>query len=92
MNDKSSDAGVISVLLERFNTQRAPRALALKEQVDRGEKLSDSELAYLQRIFSDFSQITPLLDRNPEYKPLVAKVIDLYKEITTKALENEKQQ
>ncbi len=92
MSKESSDAGVISVLLERFNKQRAPRALALKEKVDRGEKLSDADLAYLERIFSDFSQVTPLVDRNPEYKPLVAKVIDLYKEITDKALENEKQQ
>jgi hypothetical protein len=90
MSKKSSDAGVIAVLLERFNNQRLPRALTLKEKVDRGETLSDADLAYLERIFLDFSQVGPLVDRNPEYVPLVAKVIDLYKEITGKALENEK--
>ncbi len=90
MSKKSSDAGVIAVLLERFNEQRAPRALALKEKVDQGETLSDADLAYLERIFSDFSAVGPLVNRNPEYKPLVANVINLYKEITDKALENEK--
>jgi hypothetical protein len=90
MSKKSSDAGVISVLLERFNNQRLPRVLALKEKVDRGETLSDADLAYLEKIFSDFSQVKPLVDRNPEYMPLVAKVINLYKEIADKALENEK--
>ena len=91
MSKKSSDAGVIAVLLERFNSQRLPRALSLKEKVDRGETLSDADLAYLEKIFSDFTQVGPIVDRNPEYKPLVAKAIDLYKEITDKALENEKQ-
>ncbi len=51
MSKKSSDAGVISVLLERFNNQRLPRALALKEKVDQGETLSDADLAYLKKIF-----------------------------------------
>jgi len=91
MSKKSSDAGVIAVLLERFNSQRLPRALSLKEKVDRGETLSDADLAYLEKIFSDFTQVGPIVDRNPEYKQLVAKAIDLYKEITDKALENEKQ-
>ena len=91
MSKKSSDAGVIAVLLERFNSQRLPRALSLKEKVDRGETLSDADLAYLEKIFSDFTQVGPIVDRNPEYKLLVAKAIDLYKEITDKALENEKQ-
>jgi len=91
MSKESSDAGVISVLLERFNKYRLPRALSLKEKVDRGETLSDADIAYLEKIFSDFTQVSPIVDRNPEFKPLVAKAINLYKEITDKALENEKQ-
>ena len=48
MAEPSNDAGVIAVLLERFEKQRLPRALALKEKVDRGESLDEWDTAYLE--------------------------------------------
>lgn len=90
MSKDSKDEGVITVLLERFNTQRFPRAMSIKEKVDRGEVLSDSDIAFLEEVFSDANEIKPLVDRHPELNELVARVISLYKEITDKALENEK--
>jgi len=89
MVDESKDAGIIQVLAERLETQRLPRALSIKEKVDRGEPLIDLDIDFLGELFQDAQQIQPLLDRHPEWQSLAAQVIHLYKEITDKALENE---
>ena len=90
MADLSKDEGVIVVLLERLKNQRLPRALQLKEKVDRGETLADYDLAFLEQVFSDPNKVKPLLDRYPEYQDMASRMIHLYREITTQALENEK--
>jgi ATP-dependent helicase/DNAse subunit B len=90
MTDKSEDAGVITVLIQRFEGERLPRALDLKEKVDRGETLNDNDIAFLEQVFEDANKLGPLLDRHDEYQKLVSQAVQLYKEITDKALENEK--
>ncbi len=89
MSESSQDQGLITVLLQRLETQRLPRALILKERVDRGERLYDADLAFLEEVFADSRQIKPFLDRYPQYQELAARMVNLYKEITAKALENE---
>ena len=89
MTDKIHDAGVTQVLLDRLNNQRLPRALELKEKVDAGEPLGEYDLRFLDEVFADAQTIQPMVDRHPEYQPLVARIIHLYKEILDKALENE---
>jgi hypothetical protein len=90
MTEKSEDAGIVTVLIQRFEGERLPRALDLKEKVDRGETLNDNDIAFLEQIFADANKLGPLLDRHDEYHKLVAQAINLYKEITDKALQNEK--
>ena len=90
MADEPNDPALIQVLAERLDTQRLPRTLSLKEKVDRGETLTDFDIAYLDEVFADADHIRPLVDRHPEWQELAAKLIRLYHEITAKALENEK--
>jgi len=90
MTEKSEDAGLIAVLIERFESERLPRALDLKEKVDQGETLNDIDIAFLEQVFADANKLGPLLERHNEYEKLVSQAVDLYKEITEKALENEK--
>lgn len=89
MIESTKDAGVIAVLLERLDKERLPRALALKEKVDRGKALSEYDLRFLEDVFADANKIKPLVDRHPEYQDLATRVMHLYNEITKKALENE---
>ena len=90
MSNNQQDAGVLAVLIERLDTQRLPRALELKAKVDRGERLDDFDMAFLQDVFADTANIKPLIDRHPEAQEITGKMIGLYNEITAKALANEK--
>jgi len=89
MTDDKHDAAIIQVLAERLETQRLPMALSLKKQVDRGETLTEFDIRFLREVFEDAYHIHSLLDRHPEWQPLAAQLIHLYKEITEKALLNE---
>lgn len=89
MSDEAMDSGVMKALLDRFN-QQLPQLLELKERVDRGEKLNDLDIAHLEQAFSEADQIKTMIDKHPEYQPLVTQVINLYKQVTEKALENER--
>lgn len=90
MSENQNDQGVIQVLLDRFNKQRLPRAMALKDKVNRGEVLDDDEVTYLAAVFEDIRNLQPLVERHPEYEPLVIKGMALYQEISEQALANAK--
>ena len=89
MSASQKDAGTIQAMLQRLNNQRLPRALELKVRVDRGEKLEEGDIDFLQSVFADANQAQAYADKYPEYRPLVTRLIALYSEITGKALENE---
>ena len=92
MDQKEKDKGLIMVLLERFNKQRLPRALALKEKVDSGELLDDYDHKYIKELQKDSSEVMLIIERNPEYKDLAANIINLYKQIIEKDIENQKKE
>ena len=89
MKSTSRDAGTIAALMLRLKDYRIPRAKRMLERVNRGELLPDSDLEFLHRVFNESKDIKPLVERNPQYVPLVSKMIQLYSEIVAKSLENE---
>lgn len=88
MSDAKLDAGTAQVIVERLQSQRLPRALIMKEKVDRGELLDDFDLNLLQEVLKDAAAIRPLVDAHPEWQELANKMSNLYNEIAQKGLEN----
>ena len=90
MSDSIKDEGLLEVLLERLEKQRLPRLLEIKAKVDAGNALEDFDLDFLERSILDAKKAIPTIDRHPQYQSLATKVVDLYKTISDKALEIEK--
>lgn len=91
MSKAAEDIGVIIALVNRFTEHRLPKVIAVKERVELGECLSEYDIKFLDEVLKDANRIMPLADKHPEWQPLALRAISLYKEITEKALENEKQ-
>lgn len=89
--DIKDEIGVITALLERFEKFRLPRAQRLHERVMQGEKLTESDMAFLEDVFATAEDVKPLLRKYPQYQDMALKAASLYTEIMDKALENEKQ-
>lgn len=90
MTSKENESGVLATLIQRLESQRLPKLLALKEQVDRGERLSDHDLHFLQEVLTDAQHVAPMVASHPELTTLASKLTTLYREITETALANEK--
>ena len=89
MAQAPKELGVIAVLAKRMVEERLPKALALKERIDRGETLNGLDLNFLEQVVQDANQIMPMVKDDPRAMQVAARMLQLYKEITTKALENE---
>ncbi len=90
MNDETKELGVAITLLERLAEETVPKAMEIKERVDRGEKLDHWDIEYLEKLHKRAEEVRPMVERHPEYQDVYGRVIHLYKEITEQALRNEK--
>ena len=87
--DEEDREGVSQVMIEQFVERRLPLILQMREEVEAGKKLSDGEIEILGRILDKADLIMKYAHMYPELKPLIARVIDSYEEITDLAVQNE---
>jgi hypothetical protein len=89
MVDQQTEQGVVQAILERLENQTLPRALDIKRLVDAGERLGDSDTLFLADALADLRRDGAYVQNHPDWEPLYSRMIDLYDQITRKALENE---
>ena len=88
---EETEIGTITVLIERMLNERLPRAQEIQKRVEAGECLTESDIDFLEKVFNDVQHFQAArLSKHPEYEEIASKMAHLYKTITEKALENEK--
>ena len=70
MTTSNKDLGIAMVMLQHLNEHRLPHALKLKDSVDNGALLTDYDREFLKEAAEEARLIPPLLERQPQYKPL----------------------
>lgn len=90
-NEDLDETGVSQVLVERFVKYRMRYLLKMEAEVDKGQCLNDGEIELLSRIVERTKHFNHFVYEFPEYKELVAKVVNLVGQITDKALANAQQ-
>ena len=86
---KDDETGLLTVLVKRTTEVRLPRAEELKAKVDAGGLLNDRDLAFLEEVMADARSLSTLWERHPEYREIGLRMLDLYKEISARALRNQ---
>jgi len=89
MTSGQTDAATLQALLARLLEFRLPRLLAIKEHVDGGARLDDTQVAFLSDALEDAKSGQQFVARNPEFHAVGAQIVQLYEDIVTKAVENE---
>ncbi len=89
---ENSEVILINVVIEKFTRIYLPRALELKQRVDKGGVLVENDIHFLKIVFADAKVLKNLILNRPEYKKVASSIFDFYFQITSAALENEKGQ
>lgn len=88
MEESANELGTIHSLIEQIEKQRLPLLLELKDRIDKGETLSESDIQLMTQVMLDAQWNKQLIDRDPEWQKICAEVIHLYDKIADKALDN----
>jgi len=81
--------GVLTAVLERFQKHRLPRIMRIKDLVDNGGTLNQSDINFLSQVLHDTQQYSYFVSTHQEYQTLFSDVTNLYDKITKNALDNE---
>lgn len=89
MDQKEIDRNTLTTVLQNFNKFNGPRYNKIQQRLEAGEPLGDTDLLFFERVIEDGKAVMQIVERNPEYKGLAAKSIELINSILRQAIENE---
>ena len=89
MTRQETQEGMLVTLMERFRTQRLPRILEIKEQVDQGNRLGEYDRLFLEEVIKDAQRNIRHVEEIPECQHMFIQLAHLYKQIMDKAVDNE---
>ncbi|AXK71765.1 hypothetical protein DWG18_05320 [Lysobacter sp. TY2-98] len=89
MFNPKAELGTVQALLDRLVKYRLPRLSDIKQRVDAGEKLSETDIDFLRSSLQDAQETSRHIVRHPELQALGSRVSALYAEIIKTATENE---
>ena len=90
MTDPQQDAGLLAVLIERLESSACREHWSSRTRWIAGKASMNSILPSFRISLPTRAKLKPLIERHPEHQELVGKLFGLYREITEKALANEK--
>ena len=88
--DPRAELGVVQALLDRLVKHRLPRLADIKQRVDAGQKLSDTDIEFLKDSLEDAKETSRHIVKHPELQALGSRVSTLYADIIRVATENER--
>jgi len=89
MHNSIKYKSVRQALLQRLMSIRVPRIIEIKKRLDEGEKLSEQNINYLQRILRETRENKKYFDKVPEMEQFYIKLVHYYHKLITQAVENE---
>jgi hypothetical protein len=89
MTKQEKETGVEQALLAKLEQQVLPKTLGIQRRVDAGEKLTDSDIDFLDSVLKGLSRDKAKVENDPKWNTLYTRLIGLYNQITRKALDNE---
>ena len=92
MEHTANEKGTSQVLLKHLVDQILPRLRKIQARVDDGERLAEFDIDYLESSIQDANHNRRFSMWFPEYAHIAGKVAQLYEQIASKALENERAQ
>jgi hypothetical protein len=75
--------------LQQFIDSRLPVLLGMQERVDTGGLLSENDIEVMSQLIDRAQDFGDAVHDYPEFKPRLAQIIELYEQVTERALENE---
>jgi hypothetical protein len=81
--------GVLLIAMRRFREVHLPRAEDMRDRVDRGECLTDADLAYLRQTFGECRAVGWHAADMPDWQEICVRVVALYRSLMERAVENE---
>ena len=90
MSRETGDLLTIQALLERLVKFHLPRTLEVKKRIENGELLTDHDIEYLHLALEHAWDGYSIVANHAEYQHITFQLFELYDEIITQALENER--